>query len=164
MSSENILSNLKDIHMPPSISFWPPSFGWWVIAGLFLITIIFSYLMLWRFIKNFKPKNEALKILKEIQNEYNRNLIGPDTLKKLTKLIRRTALTFCPREEVSSLYGFEWLKFLDKSGKTNQFTNGFGTIFGNQIYEKKLKINSDPLFILVKKWISEISKKKPKIK
>ena len=83
MSSENILSNLKDIHMPPSISFWPPSFGWWVIAGLFLITIIFSYLMLWRFIKNFKPKNEALKILKEIQNEYNRNLNGAETLEKV---------------------------------------------------------------------------------
>jgi len=159
MSSENILSNLKDIHMPPSISYWPPALGWWIIAGLLLIIIIFSIYLFLKFLKKIKPKNEALKILKEIQNEYNRNLNGADTLKKLTKLIRRTALTFFPRKEVASLYGYKWLKFLDKSGKTNQFTSGVGAVFGNEIYEKKSKINSKSLFELVKKWINEISKK-----
>jgi len=38
MSEENPLVNLKDIHLPPPVSFWPPAPGWWILALLMITT------------------------------------------------------------------------------------------------------------------------------
>ena len=27
------LQDLRDVHMPDPISWWPPAFGWWMIMG-----------------------------------------------------------------------------------------------------------------------------------
>ena len=39
MSEENPLVNLKDIHLPPPVPFWPPAPGWWILALLLISTL-----------------------------------------------------------------------------------------------------------------------------
>ena len=155
MSTENPLSNLKDIHLPPGISDWPPAPGWWVFAFLFFITILAFSIWVWLRYKNKKPKIEALKILKNIQNQYYEKNNQLKTLKELSYLIRRISLTFYKKEVVASIHGYEWLKFLDKTGETDEFTKGEGIIFGTEIYKKNPKVDMDYLFPIVKKWIKK---------
>ncbi len=163
MYSENPLSNLRDIHMPPEISYWPPAPGWWILLFLFFLIIILTSIWFWRRYHSSKPKNEALMILNDIQNKFYQNFDNSEALKGLSLLMRRTALTFYYREEVASLQGFEWLKFLDKSGDTTDFTDGIGCIFGNEKYKKNPKINTESLFSIVKKWINVITKNTKKL-
>jgi len=155
MSPENPLSNLKDIHLPPAISDWPPAPGWWIFAFIVFIAILLFGIWIWRRNKNKKPKIEALKILKIIQNQYYKKDDQLKTLRKLSHLIRRISLTFYKKEVVASIHGYEWLEFLDKTGETTEFTKGAGSILGIEIYKKKPKVDMDSLFPIVKKWIEK---------
>lgn len=46
---------LRDIHMPPSPSWWPPAPGWWVLAALVLLLLV-GLGLLWR-----KRRRRALR-------------------------------------------------------------------------------------------------------
>ena len=70
MSVENPLVNLKDIHLPPPVSFWPPAPGWWILAVLLISSLFFGGVWFYRLHKKRKPKNEALRILKDLQILY----------------------------------------------------------------------------------------------
>ncbi|MCA9451888.1 MAG: DUF4381 domain-containing protein, partial [Nitrospira sp.] len=38
------LQGLRDVHLPPPISLWPPAPGWWITLGLVMMGVI---LCLW---------------------------------------------------------------------------------------------------------------------
>ncbi len=43
MEAEDPLSQLRDIHLPEPVTFWPPAPGWWFILLLILIGLVFLY-------------------------------------------------------------------------------------------------------------------------
>ena len=66
-------------------------------------------------------------MLKELQIQFEK---APDELallRSLSQLLRRSALTFYTNEQVASLHGTAWLDFLDKTGKTKEFTQDLVT-------------------------------------
>ena len=93
MSEENPLVNLKDIHLPPPVSFWPPAPGWWILALLLISTLFIGGVWLYRKYKKRKPKTEALRILKDLQIFYQNSQDELVSLRNLSNLLRRTALT-----------------------------------------------------------------------
>ena len=75
------------------------------------------------------------------------------SLRHLSNLLRRTALTFYDKDEVASLQGSSWLEFLDKTGKTKEFSQGAGKVLGNEVFQQKVNPDMNALFPLVEKWI-----------
>ena len=153
MSEENPLVNLKDIHLPPPVSFWPPAPGWWILALLLISTLFIGGVWLYRKYKKSKPKTEALRILKDLQILYQNSHDELVSLRNLSNLLRRTALTYYDNDTVASLQGSSWLEFLDEKGKTKEFSQGAGKVLGNELFQKKLNPDMKALFPLVKKWI-----------
>ena len=154
MSVENPLINLKDIHLPPPVSFWPPAPGWWVLAVLLISSLFIGGVWFYRQHKKRKPKTEALRILKDLQILYQNSQDEVVSLRNLSNLLRRTALTVYDNDAVASLQGSSWLEFLDKTGKTNEFSQGVGKVLGNEVFQQKVNPDMNALFPLVKKWIS----------
>ena len=154
MSAENPLVNLKDIHLPPAISFWPPAPGWWILSVLFISFIIFGGQWFYKRYKKRKPITEALRILKNLQILHESSKDEVKSLRNLSNLLRRTALTFYKHDAVASLHGPSWLEFLDKTGKTKEFSQGAGKVLGNEVFQQKVNPDMNALFPLVKKWIS----------
>ncbi|MEM1244585.1 MAG: DUF4381 domain-containing protein, partial [Pseudomonadota bacterium] len=58
-----------------------------------------------------------------------------------------------PREKIVPLTGINWLNFLDKTGKTNQFSQGIGKVFLTGPYEKLVKTDVKRLESIIIKWI-----------
>ena len=154
MSVENPLVNLKDIHLPPPVSLWPPAPGWWILAILLISTLFIGGVWLYRKYKKRKPRTEALKILKDLEILYRNSQDEVVSLRNLSNLLRRTALKFYENDAVASLQGSSWLEFLDETGKTKEFSQGAGKVLGNEVFQQKVNPDMKALFPLVKKWIS----------
>ena len=157
MNTINPLANLKDIHLPPAISWWPPAPGWWILGIIIFSIFIFIIIILYRIYKRRMPKVEALRILKNLQRQSSKNNNELKKLRELSQLLRRTALSIYSQEEVASLQGTEWLEFLDKTGQTNVFTKGHGKIFGEDIFKLNPKFDLEDLFLVVSKWLKKCS-------
>ncbi|MBC8259730.1 MAG: DUF4381 domain-containing protein [SAR324 cluster bacterium] len=153
MTTENPLSNLRDIHLPEAVSSWPPAPGWWILAVLLGLLLLFCGFWLRHWYERRKPRNEAIRLLKELQTEHQDNPQALTTLRNLSQLIRRTALTFCPQEKVASLHGSAWLEFLDKTSDSKEFSQGVGQVLAQEIFRKNTDNEMTALFPLVQKWI-----------
>ena len=108
------LAGLKDIHLPPTPSWWPPALGWWLVALLVLGAGLALFLIRRRQREQERPVRLALQELTRItppENGENADTIR-DFLKQLSTLLRRFCLVRFPGKRVADLYGDEWVDFL----------------------------------------------------
>ena len=146
---------LRDIHLPEPISWWPLAPGWWFIVGtILLLTAAF-------FLFRYYQKKQALKkqVLAEFetictQYEQDKNTIV--LLQSLSTLLRRACISFYPRSEAASLTGKSWLDFLDDTGSEKVFDTEKGRLIATAPYlseNTKLDIDSEELMQLCENWL-----------
>lgn len=102
------LRQMADITLPPPVSMMPATWGWAMLAGLLVLTLV---LALWRWLR------------RRAQNRYRRDALAEiavleartdraQALAALPEIIKRTALAVWPREQVAGLSGEPWVAFL----------------------------------------------------
>lgn len=127
------LLDLKDIHEPEVIGWWPPAIGWWILAVCIPLLIIF-FIWLYKRLTRKTALKTARKILTQIKHDATR-----DNLQKLcavSVLLRRVAISVSPRAKAAGLTGRQWLEFLDISVKAEPFTEGIGQLLVDAPYRK----------------------------
>ena len=77
-------------------------------------------------------------------------------IQRLSVMVRRYALASFPRTEVAGLAGMAWLQFLDRSGRTNQFTDGIGHLLSSGPYQQQA-VSAAELVPLVEQWIKQVT-------
>ena len=150
----NPLAGLHDIHLPASPSLWPPAPGWWLVLALCLFAGAIFILWWWR-------KHRWHKyILSRIKAEINKP--GTDLsqqLAGLSAILRRVALKRYPREQVASLYGEDWLDFLQKTSHDKHFDRDIIQLLAEGLYQAKpdstLLTNDAPLVQFIVNWVEE---------
>lgn len=154
MSSDpTSLSRLHDVIAPDPVPLWPLAPGWlWLLGMLALVLAALGLRGLIRFQRN-RYRREALRELAQLQARAD-----ADVLADLSVLLKRTALTAFPREQVARLTGEPWFAFLDRSGGTD-FSGGTGRILEDATYHAAApgpEANSlQPLFAEVRQWIQQ---------
>ena len=106
MSDPADLSNLRDIVVPPDVSFWPPRRAGGSSAPPALVAAGFAIAAVVRHRQRNAYRREAL-----------RELASADA-RDISAILKRAALAAFPREQVASLSGPAWLAFLDRTGGT----------------------------------------------
>ena len=127
------LLDLKDIHEPEAIGWWPPAIGWWILAVVIPLLII-CLVWLYKRLTRKTALKTAGKILAEIKQDATR-----DNLQKLcdlSVLVRRVAISVLPRAKAAGLTGRQWLEFLDSSVKGMPFSEGIGQLLADAPYRK----------------------------
>ncbi len=127
------LLNLKDIHEPEVIGWWPPAIGWWILAVSIPLLVMLLVWIYKRLTRKTAIKT-AKKILAEIKQDTTR-----DALRKLcdlSMLVRRVAISVSPRASAAGLTGRQWLAFLDHSVKGLPFSEGVGQLLAEAPYRK----------------------------
>ncbi|NYT32753.1 DUF4381 domain-containing protein [Rhizobium sp. WYCCWR 11128] len=107
------LRSLHDIVVPAPVSWWPQAWGWTLVAALLAFAAL---LVLLRWIRRHRCnayKREALTLLEGVANRLRHPATRPDAIRDLAEVLKRTALAAWPREEVASLSGDGWVRFLD---------------------------------------------------
>ena len=115
------LQNLNDIVMPASIGWWPLATGWYFLLGLLLIVFVWSaYHLMQHWLKN-RYRREALHELQLLEKSIQNSTQRDASLRQIPVLLKRTALSAYPREQVASLTGKDWISFLNSCLKNVTF-------------------------------------------
>ena len=149
------LQDLRDVHIPDPISWWPPAIGWWMIMGLLIIggsLIIWA----WVYYQRTRPRRLALAQLKDVRQQYATHSDDHWAITQLSHLVRRVALAAFPRSQVAGLSGQSWLKFLDTTGHTNQFSDGPGQALRSGPYQTHGPRAVSELIPLIERWIQQV--------
>ena len=150
--------DLRDIHLPESIGWWPPAIGWWVLAILIPILIGILFLVYKKLTRRTAIKT-AIKMLEKIKLDTGSN--DEQKLEALSVLLRRTAISVFPRSEAASLTGQSWLEFLDAPLGDDRFSKGIGSALINSRYQKqKPKLAIPELIVLCEDWLTVLKKRK----
>jgi flagellar biogenesis protein FliO len=109
VAKPNPLDQLKDIHLPEAVSWWPPTLATVLCSLLALIAVV--AFITWQY-KRFQlaaSKRSALKTLSELEQK---NLTDKQYLEQIAVLIRK----FCIQQKPSSaqLQGEAYLQFLQQ--------------------------------------------------
>ncbi|MBT6523232.1 MAG: DUF4381 domain-containing protein [Methylococcales bacterium] len=144
---------IRDIHLPDPIIWWPPAFGWW-LALLLIITVII--LMFWSYKKITRKTavKSARHLLSQIQMK--KDWDDPRKLTALSALLRRTAISVYPPEQVASLTGQAWLEFLDRPFKEKKFSSIQGQQLINNPYQRTINSDLKPLFEFSEQWLTAV--------
>ena len=162
MEAEDPLAQLADIHLPGElVPFWPPAPGWWMLAGLVLLSfaLIGRYYYLQGQIR--RRLNSALSELDHVyrtwqeksQTESTRNQAGLDLLYGFNAILKRVALVYYPHTDVARLTGTAWLRFLDAADQGTAFSDGPGKVLSDGTYRPVFSADVDALHMLTRQWI-----------
>jgi len=155
------LSQLRDIHLPEPVSWWPPAPGWWLLLGSVLLAFIVFWFVLFHRRRN-AWRRTALDTLKHLRKQYQSGQFSPQpVVSELSVLMRRVAISCFPREQAAQLNGEAWLEFLDRYRRSGAaFKTELGRLLVVAPYAQQTDIRADEmnkLFALCEDWIAKLS-------
>ena len=118
----DLISRMRDIHElnMAQVSWWPPAWGWWLLAA----GVIAAVILAWWAIRNLRAyppgtwhrdaRNQLLALKK-----LSRQLTPEQSMRELSELLRRIAVTRLGREQAAGLSGKEWLQWLQQQDPEN---------------------------------------------
>ena len=110
---------LASLYEPEPIGFSFDAPGWYGLGILLIFSLLY---FLVRFIIRYQRtayRREAIKNLVEIGQT---QLDDKEKVKEVLIVLKLVAIKTYGRDKVASLFGIEWLKFLEDTGKTTSFT------------------------------------------
>lgn len=153
------LSQLRDIHLPEPVGWWPPAPGWWLLAASMIILIV----GLWAWFVRRRRRNalyrSALAELESIRRRHARSADGEALVADLSQLLRRVAISRYPQQEVASLVGTAWLNWLDRHLNGQPFELGVGRVLVEAPYRPgHSQVDSGALLALVGNWLERAAR------
>lgn len=130
------LAQLRDIHLPSPVTWWPPAPGWWALAAVVLALLIAALLHWRRRRQRRRYRRLALGEARALYAQWQRHGDGQRYQQAVNRLLKQTALAAYPQQQVAALNGADWLAFLDAQLRRPCFTEPglreFGALYGPQ--------------------------------
>lgn len=108
------LDQLKDIHLPPPVSWWPPAPGWWLLAALLLTLFWWVFRFALRRHRQRLFSRQAKRQVNALWSRYQRQQDSTLLVKSLIILARQTAKSNPIHEQLATLPTAELLALIDK--------------------------------------------------
>ena len=156
MTPVDPLAQLRDIHLPESVSAWPPGPGWWLLAALALALLIAGLLWMLRRYRANAWRRQARAALNSAWRRWRKDGNDAAYLQSVSAILKRAALRQFPREAVASLSGDGWEAFLDAQWRREQA--GFAALsFADRAYQAAPSgVDMAALHRLGRQWVTEV--------
>jgi len=124
---------LRDIHLPEPISWWPLAPGWWILAASILLLIIIAFIIR-KVYQRRQIKRDIAAELQHIKQRYADTQSNIELARSLSILLRRVSITCYPNHDVAGMTGEDWLHWLDQVQDNNKANNkSFDSDTGRQL-------------------------------
>lgn len=150
------LAGLRDYHLPPSLSWWPPAPGWWgIVAAVLLIGLLWWLVRWWRQ-RRERLDRLALAELATLRRHWHSDQDALELARGLSRLLKRYAMERYPDDAPAGLCGEPWIAFLDRhGGQTRMFADGVGRALIDAPYRRQAEVEGEHLLKQVERWIRE---------
>jgi len=156
--------NLRDIHLPDPVSWWPLAPGWWILIALVVTTSLVTLFALRRY-RQRHYRRLGLQQLATIELNLATHNDQHQLVQQLSQLLRHMAVLHYGQHS-AGLDGDDWLKFLDqpfqKKGDSSDhphqpFSKGVGHCLAAGPYQKVMTdLDTPALFALCRRWIKRL--------
>lgn len=150
--NSNPIEQLKDIHLPEPVGWWPPAPGWWILAALFLALLVIGIRWLVRRYRYRAAMREALAELKQISDA------DKNWPQQLNALLKRLTLSYFPRAQSAALYQQQWLDFLGSrlpGKKREDFIRRYQPLLDGLYQDRAPDLNLAEYKMLARDWIRQ---------
>jgi len=151
--------DIRDIHLPEPVSWWPVAPGWWLLIATMLLLLVFIFIAR----KIYRSRQLKRDIASELENIKQRYLLSNDKsqlAKSLSVLLRRASITFYPATDIAGLTGERWLAYLDETGRHSanaaKFQSETGEVLLSAPYlpeDASLDFDAHALLHLCESWL-----------
>lgn len=112
---------LRDIHLPDAVAWWPPAFGWWIVAALVVLLGIVLAVRAWL----QRRHRAARRALKDILRALESGAEPAECVSDASIVLRRFAMTMNRKPtDVAGLAGEDWLEYLAGRTRDPEFAAG----------------------------------------
>jgi hypothetical protein len=153
MNGTDPLAQLRDIHLPPPIGWWPPAPGWWLLAALVSIALLAIVVWAGRRYRQRRYRRFALRQLRALHQQWQTQHDDAQFVQAVNRLLKQCALSAFPHSEVAILSGAEWLEFLDRRLRKPRFTEPNLRALANIYRPAPPEIPAEALFAAAEYWI-----------
>lgn len=121
------LDRLADIVTLPPVPWWPPAFVWYMVIGSVLVLLSAIAYTAWLRRRNNACRVTALAELARVGQ-------NPAAALHIAEILKRTALSTAPRQNVAALSGERWVQWLNQTGNGVTFSERSQQILSEHIY------------------------------
>src|SRR5262245_28612494 len=137
------LDRLHDIVVPPGVPWWPPAPAWYWFLGALTIFLLLALAWFARYWQRNRYRREALALWRKECARLETDSERPGAIVRLAELLKRTALSAFPRNEVASLTGPAWFSFLERTAPKVDFDSGNGRLLQEAAYDSRVAATVD---------------------
>lgn len=144
-----LLELMHELVMPDPVSRLPEGPGWWLLGGWLLAM---AALILGRFLdrrRRNRYRRKAATALDDIARTADSNPAA--AAGAIAVLLRRTALAAFPREQVASLSGSDWARFLRETADGDAVVDAVADRLASAAYQKDA--DGRELVAAARRWI-----------
>ncbi|MBB3061477.1 DUF4381 domain-containing protein [Microbulbifer rhizosphaerae] len=110
--AQELLAQLRDIHEPAPVGWWPPAPGWWLLGAL-ILTAVAAAIFFWHRRRKIRARNryrvEAVRLLQDVAPA------NPRAVEQINEILKRVAVASFGRPACGNLTGRRWIEFLENS-------------------------------------------------
>lgn len=156
--------NLRDIHLPEAVSWWPPAPGWWILLAS-TVLIIAAVIILRKIYHSKQLSRDISAELDNIKQRFQKTQNKSQLARSLSILLRRASISYYPEADIAGLTGDDWLAYLDdsnaKSSAGNRFQSDTGRVLLTAPYlpdtdqqgHTRLDFDAEKLIRLCESWL-----------
>lgn len=134
----DLLLRLRDVHPPPSPSWWPPAPGWWLLALLLAVAV-------WLLVRWLPPRLRKWYQRAQLEREFRQIVAridaGEDAValaSQLSSLLRRAMVLKTRDRTVAGIHGEAWIELLEAHAGPGIHISGQAEVLTELAYRKQV--------------------------
>ena len=150
---------LRDIHLPDPVSWWPLAPGWYMLLILIIILIILAVYLINRW-RHPSIKKMALIELTQIETDFVHHNNTHTLCSDISILLRRVAISYGTRNKEAAITGEAWLKHLNNLCGQTIFTPELSNFLLQAPYQLRPQVAVDQFIAASRQWIELLPRRK----
>ena len=151
--------DLKDIHLPDPVSWWPPAIGWWLL----LLLLILGLVLLWLLVKKIRQpvlKKRAIAEMESVIQAYRDDRNKQQLMQQLSVVIRRIGISYLPRNRAAGVVGADWYERLNQLVEKDCLSQTSIQLLSVAPYQKSVDLKDeqvDELLLELQQWVKALA-------